>query len=295
MRLASLGAELSFGDALKDGVILAKTINSLKPGTIRQINASKMPFKQMENISNFLKACRVIGVNEFDLFETVDLFELKDVGLVVNCIHSLGRASQKGGLGGGKVLGAKVATANVRVFSEAQKRQSAVGQTKLSMGSSQTMGRTFVSTSNSNTFGADTSGTGNSSVMSKMSEGSSKIMPRSEVSVSNSNTFGADTSGMSSNNNAVPIGNLGSSGIMPRQEVSKSNNITFGAEVSAKSKNVGPQLARAEYDYVSQEAGELSLHAGETIKIMQMDGAWFDGCNSNGAKGSFPGNFVSLL
>ena len=103
MRLASLGAELSFGDALKDGVILAKTINSLKPGTIRQINASKMPFKQMENISNFLKACRVIGVNEFDLFETVDLFELKDVGLVVNCIHSLGRASQKGGLGGGKV------------------------------------------------------------------------------------------------------------------------------------------------------------------------------------------------
>lgn len=36
-----------------------------------------MPFKQMENISNFLKACRVLGVAEHDLFETVDLFEQK--------------------------------------------------------------------------------------------------------------------------------------------------------------------------------------------------------------------------
>lgn len=42
-----------------------------------QVETSKMPFKQMENISNFLKACRVLGVAEHDLFETVDLFEQK--------------------------------------------------------------------------------------------------------------------------------------------------------------------------------------------------------------------------
>jgi len=36
-----------------------------------------MPFKQMENISNFLKACRALGVAEHDLFETVDLYEAK--------------------------------------------------------------------------------------------------------------------------------------------------------------------------------------------------------------------------
>jgi len=30
-----------------------------------------MPFKQMENVSNFLKACRVLGCAEHDLFETV--------------------------------------------------------------------------------------------------------------------------------------------------------------------------------------------------------------------------------
>jgi hypothetical protein len=47
------------------------------------------PFKQMENISNFLRACRALGVPEPDLFETVDLFEEKDISLVVRCLDSL--------------------------------------------------------------------------------------------------------------------------------------------------------------------------------------------------------------
>lgn len=41
---------------------------------------------QMENISNFLKACRAVGVAEYSLFETVDLYEGKDLGLVVRCL-----------------------------------------------------------------------------------------------------------------------------------------------------------------------------------------------------------------
>lgn len=41
---------------------------------------------QMENISNFLKACRAVGVAEHSLFETVDLYESKDLGLVVRCL-----------------------------------------------------------------------------------------------------------------------------------------------------------------------------------------------------------------
>lgn len=36
-----------------------------------------MPFKQMENISAFLRAIRLIGVEEYEVFETVDLFEEK--------------------------------------------------------------------------------------------------------------------------------------------------------------------------------------------------------------------------
>lgn len=77
-----------FAEELKNGRRLCELINNIKPGTVRRVNDSRMPFKQMENISNFLKACRAVGVTEYSLFETVDLFEGKDIGLVVRCLVS---------------------------------------------------------------------------------------------------------------------------------------------------------------------------------------------------------------
>ena len=77
-----------FAEELKNGRRLCELINIIKPGAVRRVNDSRMPFKQMENISNFLKACRVVGVAEHSLFETVDLFEGKDLGLVVRCLVS---------------------------------------------------------------------------------------------------------------------------------------------------------------------------------------------------------------
>lgn len=75
-----------FGEELRNGRRLCLLINAIKPGAVRRVNDSRMPFKQMENISNFLKACRAVGVAEHSLFETVDLFEGKDLGLVVRCV-----------------------------------------------------------------------------------------------------------------------------------------------------------------------------------------------------------------
>lgn len=69
--------EGGFGPALKNGQILCKLINAIKPGSVKKIETSAMPFKQMENISNFLRACRALGVREYELFETVDLYEEK--------------------------------------------------------------------------------------------------------------------------------------------------------------------------------------------------------------------------
>jgi hypothetical protein len=66
--------------ALKNGQQLCKLINVIRPGSVKKIETSAIPFKQMENISNFLKACRVVGVPEHDLFETVDLYEAKVFG-----------------------------------------------------------------------------------------------------------------------------------------------------------------------------------------------------------------------
>lgn len=48
-----------------------------------------MPFVQMENITNFLAACKNLGVAEVDLFVTVDLFEAKNMLQVQNCLDKL--------------------------------------------------------------------------------------------------------------------------------------------------------------------------------------------------------------
>ncbi len=74
----------------------------------------------MENISNFLKACRAFGVPEHDLFETVDLYDEKDMNVVLVCLLSLSRNIQRTvptftgpfiGPGGGAGVGAAQAAA----------------------------------------------------------------------------------------------------------------------------------------------------------------------------------------
>ena len=45
----------SFASKLKNGEVLCKLINSIQPGTIKKINTSTMPFKQMENITSYLR------------------------------------------------------------------------------------------------------------------------------------------------------------------------------------------------------------------------------------------------
>jgi hypothetical protein len=98
----------------------------------------------MENISNFLKASRTLGLAEHDLFETVDLFEAKDLGVVVSCIHALGRTVQNTvPTYAGPKLGAKSGGATAAKWAQKNKTDDYVGKgmTKLSMGSSQTMQR----------------------------------------------------------------------------------------------------------------------------------------------------------
>lgn len=66
-----LPADSSFGEALKDGIALCTLINKIRPGTIAKVEVSKVPFKQMANISSFIQACRTLGVRESSLFETL--------------------------------------------------------------------------------------------------------------------------------------------------------------------------------------------------------------------------------
>ena len=106
-------------EKLKDGVILCKLINALENGSVKKVNESKMAFKQMENISNFLAACCNYGLTKTDLFQTVDLFEAANMTQVIQTIHALGRKAKSKGAHG---IGPKESQKNTREFTEDQLR-----------------------------------------------------------------------------------------------------------------------------------------------------------------------------
>lgn len=82
----------SYEDVLKDGQVLCRLINKIKPGSVAKINESGGQFKMMENINNFQKALKSYGVPDQDVFQTVDLYEKKDISQVTNTLFALGRA-----------------------------------------------------------------------------------------------------------------------------------------------------------------------------------------------------------
>jgi len=102
---------------LKDGIVLCKLINELQPGSVKKINESKMAFKQMENIANFLAGCEKLGIKTMDLFQTVDLYEAANMPAVINGIMALGRKAQTLGKQG---VGPKESQENKRDFTEEQ-------------------------------------------------------------------------------------------------------------------------------------------------------------------------------
>eukprot|EP00842_Homolaphlyctis_polyrhiza_P002152 jgi/Hompol1/2938/HPOL_006238-RA len=111
---------LSFAENLKSGVILCKAINAVMPHSpITKIAESKMAFKQMENIHAFLEKMKELGVPSFESFQTVDLFEAKNINQVVQSIFALSRHAEKNGFNGPR-LGPKLVEKNERQFTEQQ-------------------------------------------------------------------------------------------------------------------------------------------------------------------------------
>ncbi|KAI9467967.1 MAG: calponin homology domain-containing protein [Benjaminiella poitrasii] len=81
--------------ALRDGVLLCNLVNKIQPGTVKQIGYKDLSFVKMDNISRFLQGAKKLGLNNAQLFETIDLFEAKDMTAVVHTILSLSRLSEK--------------------------------------------------------------------------------------------------------------------------------------------------------------------------------------------------------
>ncbi|KAI8320707.1 putative muscular protein, partial [Martensiomyces pterosporus] len=112
--------EGEFLDALHDGTALCKLANAVVPGRIK-INTSRLAFKQMENINSFLSTAKEIGCPSHELFQTVDLFEAKNPGQVVDAIFSFSRNAAKRGFST-PALGPKLADSSHRTWTREQLR-----------------------------------------------------------------------------------------------------------------------------------------------------------------------------
>lgn len=115
-------------EKLKDGVILCELINiiidrsDIKLSPIRKINRMKQPFKERENIGNFLKECENFDVEKHCLFQTDDLYDGTNMHSVILTLLSLGRKSQKYCFRG-PAFGPRESEENRREFSDEQLQQ----------------------------------------------------------------------------------------------------------------------------------------------------------------------------
>eukprot|EP00947_MAST-08B_sp_MAST-8B-sp1_P000537 g537.t1 len=86
----------SFAANLKSGVRLCKLLNAFEPGVIKRISASKMPFKQMENIFLFLQTARQrLSLESRELFSTPDLYEEKNLDVVLTALRAVSREARR--------------------------------------------------------------------------------------------------------------------------------------------------------------------------------------------------------
>lgn len=122
---AVLGEKLPAGPfekVLKDGVILCNLINKLKPKSVKKIHAKGGNFVLMQNIEAFQNGMKAYGVPHDEIFQTVDLFEARNVHQVVLSLGALARLVSNNPDWSGPSLGPKMSTENKREFTEEQLR-----------------------------------------------------------------------------------------------------------------------------------------------------------------------------
>ncbi|KAJ8316239.1 hypothetical protein KUTeg_006253 [Tegillarca granosa] len=93
---------------LRNGVLLVNTLDT--------------PFKQMENIEIFLKCARAYGVPLVSCFQTVDLYEGRNLPMVIATLLQVGTEAQRNGFNG-PTAGAKPTEKQKREFTYEQLKQ----------------------------------------------------------------------------------------------------------------------------------------------------------------------------
>jgi len=95
--------EGSYEDSLKNGAYLCHLINKIAPGSVKKIHEKGMAFTVMQNIEAFQQGLKKYGVPSEDLFQTVDLWEKRNIPAVTKTIFALSRTAEKNGFTGPKL------------------------------------------------------------------------------------------------------------------------------------------------------------------------------------------------
>jgi hypothetical protein len=152
--------------SLKDGILLCKLANKILPGSVSSIATQKMPFMQMGNVNSFLTAIQKIGVKKSDLFVVIDLYEGKNIPVVVECLYSLGGVCMTNKWKG-PLIGVKRSEKKEINFTDEQIRTGQNTLTQISVGSEKVnigrdTSRDVVKTTEKSTSGEGTHWTGGS-------------------------------------------------------------------------------------------------------------------------------------
>ncbi|KAJ3129817.1 hypothetical protein HK098_008051 [Nowakowskiella sp. JEL0407] len=81
--------------SLRDGTVLCKLINALRPDNPVKVNTGRFSFMHMENINNFIKASSQMGVAKHTTFTATDLYDGTDMGKVLQCLAGLQKSTAK--------------------------------------------------------------------------------------------------------------------------------------------------------------------------------------------------------
>lgn len=109
--------EDTFYNLFKDGVRLCKLLSRVSSQNVKY-KESRQIFVQRENICSFINGLKALGMNEYELFQTNDLFEGRDIRQVIICLYALSRQLQKEKLFKGPFIGPHLATRSKIEFSQ---------------------------------------------------------------------------------------------------------------------------------------------------------------------------------